>query len=90
MVPFFQVTVTAKVLQQKESIQQQFGHGSSMLRTTFIIADDSGSIELTLLGSAGQIKVGSSYTFNSVTVKTFDQKNKMSTNPDSNIKQQKI
>ena len=71
---FFQVMVTAKVLQRKDSVQQQLGHGSSMLRTAYIIADDSGSIELTLWGSADQINVGSSYIFNSVTVKTFEQK----------------
>ena len=50
-----------------------------MLRTTFIIADRTGAIELTLWGIPEQINVGTSYIFKNV------KGNYLSTNPDTQI-----
>lgn len=78
------VTITAKVLQKLESCKQDL-QGKEMIRTGIIIADETGSIELTLWGPRDQVKEGATYTFYNVTMKIFFKK-KLTTNPQSTIK----
>lgn len=79
------VSITAKVIKQLESVMQTLKGGKRMLRTTFIVADSSSSIDLTLWGPAEQLIVGGTYTFHDLTVKFYEKK-KVTTNPDTTFK----
>lgn len=78
------VTVTAKVTKQLESVQQDLHYNRTMKRTTFIIADETAAIHLTLWGSDDQVVQDSSYKFENLSIKSFEC-TKLSTNPYSII-----
>ena len=80
-----QVSLTAKILDQKETVQQTLHRTNKKLnRTTFIIADKTAAIELTYWGDDADLKVGSTYHFSSITVKLFQTK-KLSTTKETTI-----
>ena len=60
--------------------------GRSMLRTTFIIADITGSMDITIWGPTDHRTVGSSYTFENVQSNIMKSKKKISSTPDTVIK----
>jgi DNA-directed RNA polymerase subunit RPC12/RpoP len=80
----FQVTVTAKVIKKLESVEQDLNFSRKMQRTTFIIADESTAIQLTLWGPEDQILVDNCYKFENLSIKVFEC-TKLSTNPYTRI-----
>ena len=56
-----------------------------MLRTTFIVANATGTIDITVWGPPDQINVGSSYNFINCTVKFYEKK-KLTSNQETIIK----
>jgi len=80
----FQITVTAKVVKKIDTVQQEFSFNRKMKRTTFISADATAAIQLTLWGPEEQILVDNCYKFENLSIKTFEY-TKLSTTPYTNI-----
>ena len=80
----FQITVTAKVVKKIETVQQELSFNRTMKRTTFIIADATAAIQLTLWGPEEQILVDNCYKFENLSIKTFEC-TKLSTTPYTKI-----
>lgn len=78
------VTVTAKVREELQSVDQPLQYNRTMTRTSFIIADRTTAIELTLWGNEDKLVEGHSYKLNNLSIKTFES-TKLSTNPYSTI-----
>lgn len=79
------VTVTAKVIGKEESVLQKLQSGRTLTRTTFTIADESASVDLTLWGPPEQVNPSSTYQFTNLAVKIFEKK-KLSTTLETSIK----
>ena len=79
--------MTVRIMQQLDSVEQEFSD-RKLQRTTFIIADQTGNMRLTLWGDPKQIIVNKTYTFENLTVRFFKEK-MVSTNPNTSIKEAK-
>ena len=79
--------MTVRIMQQLDSVEQEFSD-RKLQRTTFIIADQTGNMRLTLWGDSKQIIVNKTYTFENLTVRFFKEK-MVSTNPNTSIKEAK-
>ena len=72
-------------MKKEESVLQTLRNGQTMMRTQYVIADETSAINLTLWGPPDQITEASTYSFSNVTVKTFEIR-KLCTNSDTAIK----
>ena len=72
-------------MEKLQTVNQLVREKTYMDRTICVIADETGTICLTLWGNPDQLSIDSTYSFNSLTVKKFEETT-VTTNPSSVIK----
>jgi len=82
---FFQVNIKAKAIELKSEGHNVLQNDTFLEKRTFLIADKTGAIELTMWGLQHTIEIGSWYDFTSVSFRTFQGKKFLSTTKDTHV-----
>ena len=84
----FQVTVAAKVIEMAEVEIQHTSSGKSLKKRDIIIADKTGSINLTIWeGAINEIALGKCYKMKNLTIRIWNEKKTLSSSLNSSVEE---